>query len=171
MCSQFTSISFSLPPVSEPQQPPPSCKPLPRLNSQSVSELSGAVRTEDVSLVVTVRTLEDAHVLNQTQNLQEHQIYILSIADITIKPLQTIGATSSTRKPIDMLRERGGRATTTTCLTPVMGFCLGRPLAICCFCLSCNALLSTARWEKHTQVHDENNTNRYTMRSTPTGTR
>ncbi|KAF3845503.1 hypothetical protein F7725_008666 [Dissostichus mawsoni] len=33
-----------------------------------------------------------------------------------------------------------------------MGFCLGRPLAICCFCLSCNALLSTARWEKHTQM-------------------
>lgn len=39
-------------------------------------------------------------------------------------------------------------ATTMTCLTPVMGFCLGRPFAICCFCLSCNALGSTDLCEK-----------------------
>ena len=31
-------------------------------------------------------------------------------------------------------------ATTMTCLTPGIGFCLGRPRAMCCFCLSCNAL-------------------------------
>lgn len=36
-------------------------------------------------------------------------------------------------------------ATTMTCLTPAMGFCLGRPLAMCCFCLSCSTLLSTDR--------------------------
>lgn len=40
-------------------------------------------------------------------------------------------------------------ATTRTCLTPAMGFCLGRPLAMCCLCLSCSAWLSTDLWEKH----------------------
>lgn len=42
-------------------------------------------------------------------------------------------------------------ATTMTCWTPAMGFFLGRPLAMCCFCLSCNVLLSTDLWENHTR--------------------
>lgn len=41
------------------------------LDAQSVRELPGPVRAKDVSLVVTVGTLEDTHVLHQAKDLQE----------------------------------------------------------------------------------------------------
>lgn len=48
-------------------------------DAQTVCELPGPVRAEDVSLVVTVGTLEDAHVLHQTENLQEKQQLKLTV--------------------------------------------------------------------------------------------
>lgn len=41
------------------------------LDAQSVCELPGPVRAENMSLVVTVGTLEDTHVLHQAKDLQE----------------------------------------------------------------------------------------------------
>lgn len=43
------------------------------LDSQSVGQLTGPVGAEDVSLVLTLGTLEDAHVLNQAEDLQRER--------------------------------------------------------------------------------------------------
>lgn len=52
------------------------------LDAQSVCELPGPVRAENMGLVVTVGTLEDTHVLHQAEDLQErgtHATVMLNI--------------------------------------------------------------------------------------------
>lgn len=101
--------------------------------------------TDSQCLKTKQRILQSCDIYQKTQTEKLHKPFKF-IPTYLSDTLKASRSRSTVPAVVDLPTPPFPEATTMTCLTPAMGFCLGRPLAICCFCLSCNTLLSTVLW-------------------------